>query len=274
MYESYWRISRKPFENGFDARSYYPSEVHQGALLKLRYGIENKRGAVLLSGAAGLGKTLLVESLRRQAPETIAPFVHLVFPQMPADQLLAYLAGELGAATNTAVATSSLQESVRGISNVLAENTRAGRHAVVVVDEAHLLSGREGFETLRLLLNFETDSQPGLTLLVAGQTGLLPQLDRMPGLEQRLGVKCLLRPFNLEETVSYISHRLTAAEAQAPIFDSAAMEAIYHLTHGVPREINRLCDLSLLIGYAEEQQQITAEHVEAVSEELVTVAPE
>jgi type II secretory pathway predicted ATPase ExeA len=274
MYESYWQLSRKPFENIVDARSYYPSEVHQGALLKLRYGIENRRGAVLLSGAAGLGKTLLVDALRRQAPETIAPFIHLVFPQMPADQLLAYLAGELAAATGINIETSSLQHSVRGISQILAENTRAGRHAVVVVDEAHLLTGRDGFETLRLLLNFETDGQPGLTLLIAGQTGLLPQLDRMPGLEQRLGVKCLLRPFNLEETVSYISHRLTAAEASRQIFDSAAMEAVYHLTHGVPREINRLCDLSLLIAYAEEQPAVTAQQVEAVSAELVTVAPE
>lgn len=274
MYESYWRLARKPFDGGFDARSYYPSEVHQGALLKLRYGIENRRGAVLLCGAAGLGKTLLVESLRRQAPESIAPFVHLTFPQMPADQLLAYLAGELAAATNTAVAGDTLQQSVRAIQHMLAENTRAGRHAVVVVDEAHLLAAREGFETLRLLLNFEIDGQPSLTLLIVGQTPLLPQLDRMPGLEQRFGVKCLLRPLTLEETISYISHRLTAAEAQGAIFDSAAMEAVYHLTHGVPREINRLCDLALLIAYAEEQPQITAAQVEAVSEELVTVAPE
>lgn len=274
MYESYWQLTRKPFENAFDARSYYPSEVHQGALLKLRYGIENRRGAVLLSGAAGLGKTLLVESLRRQAPDAIAPFVHLVFPQMPADQLLAYIAGELAAAAGTTAATDSLQQSVRTIKQILADNTRAGHHAVVVVDEAHLLSGRDGFETLRLLLNFETEGQPGLTLLIAGQTGILPTLDRMPGLEQRLGVKCLLRPFNLEETISYISHRLTAAEAKRQIFDSAAMETVFHLTHGVPREINRLCDLALLIAYAEEQPSITASQVEAVSAELVTVAPE
>jgi type II secretory pathway predicted ATPase ExeA len=274
MYESYWQLGRKPFENSFDARSYYPSEVHQGALLKLRYGIENRRGAVLLSGAAGLGKTLLVESLRRQAPESISPFVHLVFPQMPADQLLAYIASELAAAANTAVTTDSLQQSVRAIEQILAANAQQGRHAIVVVDEAHLLSGREGFETLRLLLNFETDGQPSITLLICGQTAILPTLDRMPGLEQRLGVKCLLRPFNLEETVSYISHRLTAAEAKKPIFDSAAMEAVFHLTHGVPREINRLCDLALLIAYAEEQPGISAAQVEAVSAELVTVAPE
>jgi general secretion pathway protein A len=271
MYEAHWQLDHKPFENGFDARSYYPSEVHQGALLKLRYGIENRRGAVLLSGAAGLGKTLLVESLKRQLPESFAPFVHLVYPQMPAEQLLAYLAEELGA---NLAGTQDTQHSVRAISRSLAENAGAGRHAVVVVDEAHLLADHDHFEALRLLLNFECDAQPGLTLIISGQPALLPVLDRNPGLEQRLGVKCLLRPLNLDETVSYISHRLTAAGANQTVIETAAMEAVYHLTHGVPRQINRLCDLALLIAFAEEQPLVTANQIEAVAAELVAVAPE
>jgi general secretion pathway protein A len=273
MYETYWQLAQKPFEGGWDPRLYYPSEVHQGALLKLRYGVENRRGAVLLAGAAGLGKSLLIEALGQQLGDEFAPLVRLVYPQMPTDQLLAYLADELGAGAPDSAAP-TVQQSVRRIAHVLNQAGRHGQHAVVVIDEAHLLRSGDALEALRLLLNFEVDARPGLTMLLVGQPALLPMLDRMPALEQRIGVKCLLRPLVLEETVSYVSHRLTAAGATRAIFDSAALEAVHHLTHGVPRQINRLCDLALLIGFAEEQPAVTAAQVEAVSSELVTVAPD
>ncbi len=95
MYEAYWQLQQKPFAVRCDARSYYPTETHQGALLKLRYAIENRCGAALLIGSSGCGKTLLARLLAEQLPETYRPAVHLVFPQMPAGDLLAYVAAEL-----------------------------------------------------------------------------------------------------------------------------------------------------------------------------------
>jgi general secretion pathway protein A len=83
-----------------------------------------------------------------------------------------------------------------------------------------------------------------------------------------------LRPLNLEETVSYVSHRLTAAGATSEIFTSDALATLHQLTAGNPRRINRLCDLALLVGYAEEQVRINAPQIEAVCNELVTIAPE
>jgi general secretion pathway protein A len=67
---------------------------------------------------------------------------------------------------------------------------------------------------------------------------------------------------------------MRAAGAKKPIFDSTATETLFQLTRGVPRQINRLCDLALLIAYAEEQPSISAAQLEAVSEELLTVTPE
>ena len=93
-------------------------------------------------------------------------------------------------------------------------------------------------------------------------------------MEERLGVKCLLRPFNEEETAAYVSHRLRVAGAREPIFEADAFPALHALTHGIARRINRLCDLSLLIGFAEERRTLNAEHVESVCQELVTVTPE
>src|SRR6267378_3511350 len=98
MYKAYWQLHARPFENCADPRFYYPSEVHQGALLKLRYAVENVRGAALLAGESGSGKTLLINSLRKQLSERFRPFVHLVFPQMTPRELLAFLAHELGTA--------------------------------------------------------------------------------------------------------------------------------------------------------------------------------
>jgi general secretion pathway protein A len=209
--------------------------------------------------------------LARQVAEGYKPIVHLVFPQMPAAELLSYLADELAA---PAAPGRGIDQTIRRIQTFLAENDARGQHAVVAIDEAHLIEDTETLEALRLLLNFEVKSRPALTLLLMGQPRLLPIIDRMPGLEERLALKCLLRPFTLEETISYIEHRLQAAGAKRPIFEPAAIEALYGLTHGLARRINRLCDLSLLIGFAEERPNVNAAQLEAVSQELVTVAPE
>jgi general secretion pathway protein A len=273
MYEPYWQLATKPFETTADPRYYYPAETHQGALLKLRYAVENHRGAALLVGGSGLGKSLLVQTLLRQLPESFAPRVQLVYPQMPADQLLAYLVEGLTGA-EPSVSTPPIQHSVRRLEQVLAANVQAGRHALIVIDEAQDLADSRSLEAIRLLLNFEHEATAALTVLLAAQPSLLPVLDRMPELDERLAVKCLLRRLTLEESVSYVHHRLQAAGATREIFDEGALEAVHQLTLGVPRRINRLCDLALLIGFAEERSVLGREQIEAVAEELVAVVPE
>jgi general secretion pathway protein A len=122
------------------------------------------------------------------------------------------------------------------------------------------------------LLNFETDGRPALTLLLVGQMNLVPAIDRLPSLEERISVKTLLRTFTAEETAGYVRHRLTAAGASREIFSPDALEALHYLAHGTPRQINRLGDLALLVGFADRLPQLTAEQIESVSEELITIA--
>jgi len=274
MYTSYWQLNEKPFENGSQQDFYFASEAHQGALLKLRYAIENRRGGALLAGGSGLGKTMLVQMLRRELDQDGMRMRHLVFPQMSSRELIAYIAAELGADEPHDGGELSADASVRVIQHQLRMHRDDGIHDVLVIDEAHLLAEEGSLEVIRLLLNFEIEDEPGMSLLLVGQTGLLPAVDRNPGLEERLGVKCLLRPLNLDETIQYVNHRLTVAGARREIFSHEALVRLFHLTHGKPRKINRLCDLALLIGYAEEQPSITAEHIDSVSQELIAVAPE
>ncbi len=282
MYESHWQLELKPFEHSADPRFYFPSESHQAAMLKLRYAIENGRGGALLAGPSGTGKTLVINMLRQLLGERFAPIVHLVFPQMACEELLAYLAAELDGNDNDGHL--SVARSIRRIENFLLgdgqlRGGQAERQAVVVVDEAHLIERADTLEALRLLMNFESSpsgsvGRPGLTLVLVGQTRLLPTLERTPQLDERLGVKCLIRPFAEQETADYVRHRLKAAGATREIFDPDALPVLHALTHGVARQINRLCDLALLIGFAEERRTITASQLEGVSQELVTVVPE
>lgn len=270
MYLEYWNLSSQPFESISDRAGLYPCEVHEGALMKLRYAIENQRGAAVLAGPAGTGKTLVANLLQQQLDSRFEPFVRLVFPQMSSRDLLVYLAEELGAPPADPP-RHTVEESVRRLQFYLAQNAHLDRHAVVVVDEAHLLEDCGALETLRLLLNFEVDSKPALSLLLVGQMGLVSAISRLPSLAERVAVSSLLRAFTAEETAGYVAHRLRAAGATRDLFTPDAVEALHYLGHGIPRQINRLADLALLVGFADRLPELTAEQIEAVSEELVSL---
>jgi general secretion pathway protein A len=255
MYLDHWNLSSLPFEPVSEGAGLFPCEAHEGALLKLRYAIEQERGAALLAGPAGTGKTTLTRALESQLDARFSPFVRLVFPQMSSRDLLVYLAEELGAPPADPP-RHTVEESVRRLEFYLAQNAHLDRHAVVVVDEAHLLEDCGALETLRLLLNFEVDARPTLSLLLVGQMGLVSAVGRLPSLADRVAVSTLLR----------------AAGASREIFTPDALEALHYFGHGIPRQINRLADLALLVGFADRLGMLSAEQIEAVSEELVAVA--
>lgn len=274
MYEGYWQLDRNPFDDETDLRGFFRSATHQATLLKLRYLIENGKGTGLLAGGTGIGKTYLIQVLCRQLAEPLGPFIQLVFPQMSASELLAYLAVELGAPDEAGGReTEGLDRIIRQIDLRLRKYGEEGRQPVIVVDEAHLIEDVQVFQALRLLLNFQ---QHGcrFSLIFVGQNELLNTVRRLGQLEERLAVKCLLRSLSAEETTAYVSCRLEAAGAKRPIFAPAAMQPLYELSGGIPRRINRLCDLALLVGFADESATISAEQVEAVAEELTAVMPD
>jgi len=271
MYEAYWGLERRPFGAGCDPRFYYPSDAHQGTLLKLRFAVESKHAAALVIGESGTGKTLIGRLLADRLPNDCTPLVHLTYPQMPAANLLAYLARELQVPQAGGSQVPSLDESVWALTQTLEANAHAGKHAVIIVDEAHLIEATQTFEALRLLSNIEVDGAPAATIVFIGKPALMPIFERLPQWEQRLAVKCLLRPFAADETHAYVQHRLKEAGSGEEIFKREALDALHSISQGVPRDIHRIADLSLLTALADEEQTIGVERVQAVAAELVNV---
>jgi general secretion pathway protein A len=271
MYESHWQLERAPFAPAFETQLYYPSEKHQAVLARLRYTIEERRGPAALVGAAGTGKSFLIRRLAEQLAETYSPFATIVYPLLPASALVPYIANRLGA-TVECDKQLRLDQVLLELEQHLVQNALDGRHAVLVVDEAQLIDEPEVFESLRLLENFAADGAPALSLLLVGEPQLLSKLHRMPQFADRLAAQCVLAPLSLDETHAYIEHRLAQCRAGRTIFEQAAVETIHELSGGVPRRINRLCDLALLVGYAEGLSKVDAAHVETIHEELAPAA--
>lgn len=275
MYESYWGLSRKPFENDFNADFCYPSQTYQSALLKMLYVIEQGQGAGLLVGGVGCGKSYLISQLAQEIPPGFGPLIHLVFPQMSAEELLGYLAVEMGVNPKNIEGNSGrLDIILRELGTHLQQYVIGGHHPIIVVDEAHTIAEAEVLQSLQLLMNFQQQPQKKFSLILAGERSLLAPVQRLSQLDERISIRCSLSAMTREETQGYITHRLEVAGREKAIFSKDAQDSIFELSGGIPRRINRLCDLSLLVGYAENLPKLTAQEIEAVSDELLTTAAE
>jgi general secretion pathway protein A len=272
MYLDYWQLAAKPFDpGGADDAFYFPGEAHEGALSKLLYAVRQGRSAAALAGPSGVGKTLLVNRLAAQLAGDGVRLVHVVFPEMSSRDLLAYLAERLGAPAVSASPTGTIEESVRRLEALALASVGSGERQLVVIDEAHLLEDCGALETLRLVTNFRSGAAAAFTLLLVGQMGLLSAVARKPTLDERLDVKTLLRAFTADETAAYVRHRLAAAGATRDLFDDEALRQLHVLTGGYARRIDRLCDLALVVGFAEQKPQVGAAELGAVHRELVAV---
>ena len=275
MYSEYWNLEREPFENTLDPAFFFPSQTHRAALLKLRYLLENGKGAGVLVGSTGSGKTFVVRCVADELGPEFGPWVHVLFPQMSADDLLSFLASELGGESSAGQPVPrSRCAALRVIEQTLVEHTQQGRHPVIVVDDAHLIDDSETLQTLELLLNFQRAPQCVFSLILLGDRLLLPRLSRLPRFDERLAVRSMLQPLAPDEVSQYIQFRLEISGARGLMFDADALAEIAQLSGGTPRRINRLADLALLVGYADSRSSLSADDVFAASEELTAVGVE
>lgn len=265
MYEAHWQLKSRPFDSFVSASFYYPVAAHHAARLKLQYAIESRRAAALLVGASGIGKSLLVHGLTRQLSESSLTVVRIEYPLLSAEELLGCLASKL---SSKAESQFDRLSGLIQIETFVSSQRDANSHAVLVVEEAHLLRDPDVAETLRMLPFLSSSETPAMTVLLVGQSTLAPWLNAFPAWEEHFGAKCLLPALTCEETMGYVAHRLRAAGAPKNPFTNKALESLHHLSGGSPRRINRLADLALLVGYAEDLKQIDITQVEAVADEL------
>ena len=270
MYEQHWGLKRLPFRNVPEPEFFYRGSSQAAALLKLRYLVENRLHAGMLLGGTGIGKSCLVSLLATELPESCGPTVHMVFPRLSAPELLAWLATELGAEeTDVACGQDSLDRTLRRIERQLVSLTLRESRNLIVIDEAHLIEDPQVLQALYLLTNFADRSDIDLSLLLVGDWPFASRVERMGSFDDRIAVRSVLSPLSSEECERYLTHRLEAAGARKVIFDESAIQAVFELTGGVPRRINRLCDLSLLVGFADGRHHLSARHIETVAGELM-----
>jgi general secretion pathway protein A len=151
------------------------------------------------------------------------------------------------------------------------ELLRGQKHVVFMIDDAHLLEMAQ-LHVLRLLLNLREEGRADFTLILAGRTELLARLTKLPALEQRIAVRTAVEPLKKAEIGPYLRHRLQVAGRSEMIFSPSAATTVWELSQGIPRRINQLCDLALLVGYVDELPSIDVVEIEAAAEELMSVA--
>jgi general secretion pathway protein A len=273
MYESYWRLERPAFRSQAPAEFFFAAHSQQAALLKLQYLVEERQGIAVLTGQAGAGKTFLLEAFRSQLPDSAGPIVDVLFPQLTSEELLGYLAAKLN--DNFAEpdrAGDRLDRVLRRLESQLARWAQQGKHPLIVIDDAQLIEDQHVFHALQQLLNYRRTDGPEFSIVLCGQPELVGQIRHHAALYERLAFVCAVQPLSEEETGEYIRYRLRAAGGDESIFDAASLHSIHHLSHGLPRRINRLCDFALLVGYADQLERISPTEIEAVAAELCPIA--
>jgi general secretion pathway protein A len=266
MYVQHWNLDSAPFDNNIDPAFFFRSRTHHAALLKLRYLLDSNKGVGLLCGDTGTGKTTVARLLVGELDARFAPVVHVHYPFLNATELVAYLAAELGGDEEALQGRSRLDFTLRQFESRLAYHCENGRHPLIVIDEAHLIEDQQVLQAIQLLLNYRHDAP--FTVLLVGQTSLLSRIGRLTELDERIGVRSLIQPLNREETAEYVTHRLSVAGVTHTVFEPSALDEIHDLSGGLPRRINRMADLSLLVGYADGLTTLTENEVATVADEI------
>jgi type II secretory pathway predicted ATPase ExeA len=245
MYEAYWKLSDKPFSNTPNPRYLYLSAGHEEALTRLLYAVAERKGGMLLTGDYGCGKTLASRVLLRELSPTRHEMAIISNPNLSPTELLQEILYQFGIPVRADANKNALLHKMEAFVRAC---EAAGRHPVLVIDEAQMVRDLEALEELRLLLNMQRDDRFLLTLVLMGQPELRTLVERLPQLKQRLTLRHHLGPLCESETVAYIRHRMARAGARQTIITPEAESAIHNASGGIPREINSCADLALLVG--------------------------
>ena len=252
MYEAYWGLKEKPFENTPDSRFLYHSEDSDDVFTRLLYTLKGNRGAALLTGESGCGKTLMARALVQELDPVNTEIALLTNPSWSAEEFLREILYQLG--EDSQLETHS--QIVHRLHEILYGSYEAGKETLVLIDEGQLIRDAAVFEEIRLGLNFQLNDAFLITLLLVGQPALAQWVQAYEPLEQRIATRGMLRPLQQKEVDSYIVHRLQIAGREEVIFSPDAVELVYRYSGGIQRKVNNIFDIALVIGYSSKIERI------------------
>ncbi len=268
MYESFFGLKESPFNVTPDPRFVYFSKHHQEALSAMKYGVEYRRGFIQVTGEIGAGKTTLSRALLSQLGDDVHSAL-VLNPKLSDLELLQTIVEDFGLKP----ASKKRKAYFDALNKFLLEETQKGKNAVLIIDEAQLLTPR-ALEGIRLLSNLETPRQKLLQIILIGQPELKDLIARpdLTQLRQRITVRFHLPALSLEEVGHYLEQRLRVAGLTERIFQEDAVKMISSFSGGIPRVINVLADRALLGAYARGVKEIDAGMVEYALADLEGVA--
>src|SRR6266446_4626618 len=266
MYKEFYGLRANPFNVNPDPRYLFLTRHTEEALACLTYGIQSRKGFVLLTGEVGTGKTTLINKLLEWLRAQQVPTAFIFNSRMNVPQFLDYMMADFGIPCDTR----SKSQILLRLYNWLLERYRAGETAVLIVDEAQNLAD-EVLEEIRMMTNLETFTEKLLQIVLVGQTELEQKLKQpqLRQLRQRLTLRAKTHPFNLDETKSYIQQRLRIAGSNGhQIFDAEALAAIHRYWTGIPRVVNLICEHCLVSAFVDQKKTVSPTVVNAVARDF------
>lgn len=254
MYLDYYGLKKLPFSIASSPEFFFASASHEEALAALLYGINERKGIMLLTGEVGTGKTTVCKSLLERLSGSAKTSL-ILNPYFNPAQLLCAILEDFGVKPKNNNRLTLLNQ----LNRFLIESNAQNCPAVLVVDEAQNLTARQ-LEQIRILTNLETSWHKLLQVVISGQPELDEKLRKhsLRQLKQRVSIRCCLRSLNQKEISHYINHRLKKAGKKKVIIAQESLPIIYEFSQGIPRLINMLCDRAMLCGFARSTHNLDA----------------
>jgi general secretion pathway protein A len=266
MYKAFFGFTKNPFNMSPDPSFLYRSSQHEEALANLIYGVQSRKGFIVITGEVGTGKTTMLECLRDYLNAQQIAFASLFNSRLTVEQFFELLAYDLDLRCNRLSKT----EVLLSLNNMLLERANVARTTVLIVDEAHNLEW-DVLEEIRLLGNLENRKGKLLQIVLAGQQELDRKLDapEFRQLKQRISLRCALRGFDLGETVAYVNSRMARAGLKGQtVISPQLLEELHYRAQGIPRVINAICDNLLLTAFALESRIATLAMLDEVTADM------
>jgi len=266
MYNAFFGLNSTPFNLSPDPSFLYRSGQHEEVLATLVYGVQSRKGFIVLTGEVGTGKTTMLTCLQDHLTAHNTTFAFIFNSRLTTEQFFEMIAYDF----ELPCARNSKTEVLLALNSMLIQKANQNQTTVLIVDEAQNLEW-EVLEEIRLLGNLETRRGKMLQIVLAGQPELDRKLERPEyrQLKQRIALRCHLQPFDAKETAQYIAARLArAGMREQTVFPPDVLAEIHCRTQGIPRLINSVCDNLMLTSFAMESRQANLDMIEEVSRDL------